>query len=466
MVLTKPQLWRMIIAALLIAAASSAQAYQNPAPRVRPSTPGGQAGRTNLPVPAVTEKPEPVQPVEDSVQISVTPDGVSLFALSTDAHVLFTRLARATSLKLIVDDSIKRSVTVNFVNKPVTEILAGIVAAYGLSYREVNGIYIVSEGIPTSLSSYLLSDIDAIRTQYVLAPTAKSLLPVFLQDHVKTNAEQNSVILSGPPDVLRKFRQDIAQFDIPAAQIMIDVLMVEFTDSGAREFALKWDWTRSGKSIIANSPVGEVIFRTLSTLPNGFNADLHSLVSKGIARVRANPRIATVSGQAASIFIGKQRYISTPVSMGGSESYGRQSNSIDAGVKLNMTPWTGGEGEIIVDIRPEISVLSAPDPKTGLPDKSTRRANTTVHVRDGETIIIGGLLQHETITTRTKVPVLGDLPIIGSIFRSKKEQESNTDMVIFITPHILSQTGHLPAEEEKALKARVSVDEELQPAKN
>jgi type II secretory pathway component GspD/PulD (secretin) len=82
----------------------------------------------------------------------------------------------------------------------------------------------VSEGIPRSPSSYLLSDIDAIPTKYVDAANARNLLPVFLQDYVKVNAEQNAVVLSAPRDVLRKFRQDIAQFDIPASQILVDLL--------------------------------------------------------------------------------------------------------------------------------------------------------------------------------------------------------------------------------------------------
>lgn len=428
-----PRGWPAPILALCLLA-PLCRAAQAPPAVGAPSAPAAPAG------------PRP----EDSIDVRVGAEGVSLYAVSADAHEVLTRLAQQTGMKIIIDDSVRREITVNLINKPATDILANIVAAYGLSSREVNGIHIVSEGIPTSPSSYLLSDIDTIRTKYVLAPNAKSLLPVFLQDHVKTNAEQNSVILSAPPDVLEKFRQDIAQFDIPAAQIMIDVLMVEFTDSGSKEFALRWDWTNAGKSVTVDSPVGQIVYHTLSTLPTGFNADLHSLVTKGMARVRANPRIATVSGQNASIFIGKQRYLSTPVVLQQGD-YGRQTNSIDAGVRLDMTPWTGGEGEIIVDIKPEISVLSAPDAKTGLPEKSTRRANTTVHVRDGETIIIGGLQQREKITTRTKVPILGDLPLIGKVFRSKDESETATDMVIFITPHILSQTGHLPAEQEAAV---------------
>lgn len=440
-----------LLIAFCLAPGIASPAQPRPAPRI-PSAPAA---------PADTPTDKPAVPAADIVQISQSDKGISVYAVSADAHTLLTRLAKEAGLKLIVDDSVRRNITINLINKTGDDILANIVSAFGLSSREVNGIHIVSEGIPTSPSSYLLSDIDAIRTQYVLAPNAKSLLPVFLQDHVKTNAEQNSVILSAPPDVLKKFRQDIAQFDIPSAQIMLDVLMVEFTDTSSKEFSAKFDLATRGREYSINSPVGEVLYRTLTTLPNGFNADIHSLVTQGKARVRANPSIATVSGQSARIFIGKQRYIATPVSMGG-DYYG-QRNFIDAGVTLNMTPWTGGEGEIIVDVQPEISVLSAPDAKTGLPDKSTRRANTTLHVRDGETIIIGGLVQKETMTTRTKVPILGDLPLIGSAFRSRDDRETTTDMVIFITPHILSQTGHLPAEQEKAIQQRVLQDDAAKP---
>ncbi|MEJ5250361.1 MAG: type II secretion system protein GspD [Chthonomonadetes bacterium] len=394
-----------------------------------------------------------------SLQITAGAEGVSVFAAGVDAQELLTRLARETGIRLIVDDTVRRTVTINLVNMPVTRILEVIAAAYGLSYREVNGIFMISEGIPRSPSSYLLSDIDTITTQYVLAPNAKSLLPVFLQDHVKTNAEQNAVILSAPPEVLKKFREDIKQFDIPAAQIMVDVLMVEFTDSAAREFRARWGWSNDRRSLTVDSPLGQITFQSVMTLPTEFFTSLRALVTQGKARVHANPRIATVSGQRASIFIGKQRYLSTPVSIGGGGDFFRQTNFIDAGVRLNITPWTGGEGEIIVDVEPEISVLSAPDPKTGLPDKSTRRAETTVRVRDGDTIIIGGLVQRELMSTKTKIPILGDIPLIGQFFRSEDTKEVMTEMAIFITPRILSQTGHLPAEQEEALKKHFLQDE-------
>jgi len=400
-------------------------------------------------------------PAEDKVRIEIGPSGVSMHAVAVDASEALIKLARRTGLRLIVDDTVRRTVTVHFTDKKATEILDAIVAAYGLSCKEVNGIFMVSEGIPRSPSSYLLSDIDAISTQYVLAPNAKSLLPVFLQDHVKTNQEQNAVILSAPTEVLRKFREDIKQFDIPASQILLEVLMVELTDTGAREMGLRWDWTNATRQVAVDAPTGAVFYRTLVTLPNTFGADLRALVTSGKARIKASPRIATVSGQKATIFIGKQRYLSTPVAMPRSEdeySGMQQSNAIDAGVRLEMTPWTGGQGEIIMDVRPEISVLSVPDPTTGLPDRSTRRANTTVRVRDGETVVIGGLMQEETRKTRTRIPLLGDLPIIGPLFQSVNDQAANTELAIFVTPRILSQTGHLPPDEERKYEGMLRGD--------
>jgi type II secretory pathway component GspD/PulD (secretin) len=126
-------------------------------------------------------------------------------------------------------------------------------------------------------------------------------------------------------------------------------------------------------------------------------------------------------------------------------------NFIDAGIKLDMTPWTGGEGQIITELNAEVSVMSAPDPVTGLPEKSTRRVATQVRVREGETIIIGGLIQTEFQLSRTKTPVLGDLPVLGTLFRSEDRRETKTELVIFITPRILTEEANLSGDEKRRL---------------
>jgi type II secretory pathway component GspD/PulD (secretin) len=392
------------------------------------------------------------------LSIEIAPDGISAYAVSCDAHLFFATLAKKTGLRMIVDDTIKRKLTVNFTHAKLMDIINDIVTAYGLACSEVDGIFMVSEGIPRTPSSYLLSDIDSIRTQYVLPSRAKALLPVFLQDHVKTNSDQNSVILSAPPPVLEKFRQDIAQFDIPAAQIMIEVLMVEFTQSSLDQFDLRLNWDNAGIAGRLLSSIGQIAVKGIATLPQDFSVRINALKAAGKARIRAHPRIATVSGQTASIFIGQQRYVSTPI-----QREGNSTNYIDAGVRLVITPYTGGEGDILVDLEPEVSTMSALDPVTHLPDKTTRTAETMVLVPDGQTVIIGGLVLDEVHSSKRKIPILGDLPLIGQAFTAKDMDEKRTELVIFVTPRVLSQTGHLPEQEETELKQRMLGREETPP---
>ena len=373
-----------------------------------------------------------------------------MFAIGVDAPEILTAIAAKANLKLVVDDPLSRRITIAVKNRPAREIINSIAGAYGLAAAEVEGVTFVSEGIPRSPSSYLLSDIDQISTKYVDAGNARNLLPVFLQDYVKVNSEQNAVVLSAPGEVLRKFREDIAGFDIPSAQIVVDLLLVELTDTGLDQLNLNLTFQNAGDSVSVSPSQGSLTYRALTTLPQQFFVQLSALQEKGRARVRANPRIATVSGRRASIFVGRQRYIVTPIDTGNG-----QRNFIDAGVRLEITPYTGGEKQILIDANAEVSTLSALDPVTRLPEKSTRTANTRVRVGDGQTIVIGGLKQQETRDVTTRVPILGSLPILGPLlFRSRNSRTTNSELVLFITPRILSDTGHLPQAEEDALKRR------------
>lgn len=425
-----------------------------PAVRNDESEGGGRGGGRPASPAATGEKPEakpdskPDAKAEPAkvLDIQRAPHGWSIYAINVDAHELLTSFAAVTGLPLIVDDTVKRKVTLNITDKPEAEILSVLVDAYGFSYAQVEGLHLFSEGMPRTPSSYLLSDIASVTTKYVAPAQAQQLLPIFLQQHVKVNPDQNSVVLSGPTPVLEKFRQDVAQFDVPATQIMLDVNVVEFTDVNTDTFAALLGLTNDSLGLVTDSLTGQLTLTAIADLPNTFLAQLKALVTKRQARVRANPRIATVSGQSASIFIGQQQYLTTPI------GYGYGSNSIDAGVSLTMTPLTGGEGEIIVDLNEEISTLSAPDSVTGLPTKTTRSANTTIRVRDGQTIVTGGLRQTEMRSTHRAIPILSQIPLLGKLFQSDKVDKTVVDLAIFITARSLSQTGHLPDEDTTRLQ--------------
>jgi len=432
------------IVLLLLAGIGATPAQDEPAS-------GGEAAKTS--------GDDAAKKDDASLEIEVENGSVHVFAVNADAHELFTELADRTNLQLIVDDSVKRKITINLTHKQPREAIDYIVSAYGFSFAEVEGVLIVSEGIPKNPSSYLLSEIDSVTAKYVQAPRAAKLLPVFLQAHVKLNPGQNAVVLSAPRSVLDKFRSDIEKFDQPAAQIALDVLVVEFTDTDMDTFAAELGWANNGKGALVDSLVGALTFRSVTDLAPDFFVRLDALVTRGKAKVRANPHISTVSGQNASVFIGQQQYLSTPVTLpgGGEGEFQRTSNSIDAGVRLNMRPLTGGVGEIILEMDEEVSTLSAPDPTTGLPNKSTRTARTIVRIKDGQTVVIGGLQQEETRSRRSRIPILSSLPLVGGLFRSKRIEQAKTDLAIFVTPRILTLTGHRSAEEEAELRERFGI---------
>jgi type IV pilus assembly protein PilQ len=189
----------------------------------------------------------------------------------------------------------------------------------------------------------------------------------------------------------------------------------------------------------------------LGQLPSQFDAKLQALVQNGQARIRATPRMAAMNGSPAEIFIGRRKYVAVK-----SGYYDTMLiRQVDVGVKLDVTPWTGGTGQITTALKAAVNNISAVDPATGLPELTTREAATTVRVGDGETIAVGGLKLKELYATESKIPLLGDIPLLGKLFRSKHSNENETELVIFVTPHLLTPEGRMPdAEYERLLREK------------
>jgi type II secretory pathway component GspD/PulD (secretin) len=408
-------------------------------------------------VPAATT-PGPAD-TTGQVELSFGENGLNLSCVNADAHEVFARIGVTTGLGIMVNDTVRDRITAQLRGVSPTDAISQIAAAYGLSYAEIGGVIMISEGVPNGPASYLASDIATVPTQYVPAGRVRDLMPTFLQQNIRVNPEQNAVVLSAPSDVLAKFRRDIQQLDIPAKQVMVEVLMVELTNSNLEDLGVRLSWQNGGSGLMTDSSVGDFTYQGVTWLPTGFAAQLTALDSQSRARIRARPRIATVSGHEATIFIGVERFLDKTVRMTGSGDSSSQETSIKAGVQLDLVPFSGTGGVIIVDLKgAEISTLSAPDPVTGLPNKTSRTAKTKVRVTDGQTIVLGGLIQHELRETKGGIPLLRDIPLIGKLFRHKRSENIETELVIFITPRILSQTGHLPEDEERQLRDRFGVE--------
>lgn len=392
--------------------------------------------------------------VDISTLIEYAAGKMNLRAVKADIHGVLAVIAQKSGLSITVDDAIDRKVSLNLLGVEPEAALRAIANAYGLSIADINGIWMLSEGQPSDLATYRLSDTASFRLQNTQAQTASGLLPNFLYSYVKTNAEQNAVVVTAPTQVLAKIGADLRQVDVPSPLISIEAIAVEFTDSTDLDRGLNLGSPTRTSFGSLDVGSGSLNYSTIGALPRNFEINLRALQASGRARVRARPNMAVVNGRTANIFIGAQRFIQTQFNQFGQTQTRIQ--PVDVGVKLSVTPLTGGNGEITTRVTPEVSNITELDLATGLPVLSTRRAETTVRVKDGETIAIGGLSLDQEQTTRGQIPILGKLPIIGGLFHSRKRNTVRTELIVFVTPRILNVQAPVQAQPQGAPQTQPS----------
>lgn len=386
---------------------------------------------------------------------------LSVRAVKADLHKVVAEIADKGGLCVAVDDAVQHKVSLNVVDLPALDIVHGIAAGYGLALSKVEDVYMLSEGVPADLTTYRRSGTGSFPVRYLKASDAVSLLPTFLFKYVHDNPEQNAVVVTAPTQMLEKIRDDLEATDAPPPMIMIEAMAIELTEEGAKAAGLDWLYQSPGHAASVETSTGDVSFRRLED--DGLDtviadtavlqARLQALVTSGSAVIRAHPRMAAANGKYARIFIGQQRFIKVTYLQWGQQQ--ERIETVPVGVQLQVRPWTGGDREITTWLTIEVSNIVDLDAETGLPRLSTRNASTTLRTKDGETIVIGGLIQWQTETTYRRIPLLADLPIIGPLFRRESKNEVCSRLVILVRPRLLDDQGRLPdAEEDASIRGR------------
>jgi len=252
------------------------------------------------------------------------------------------------------------------------------------------------------------------------------------------------IVLKGTRKDVDTALEFLSKVDMKPRQVSVEVRVVDASPSDLDKIGLDYSWDSlrfvdlkpgsdfSDSSIATRTqPVG---LGQISRLPVGFLATLDLLLSKTDAKLLANPSIQVLDNQEADFFIGDQ--LSFPVTTGG--ALGSQNTTIErfrVGVALNVRPRVSPDGTVIMNINPIIQTLTGIT--NGLPQTSSREARTSVVVRDGESVIIGGLIRDEDTRTTLKIPFLGDVPVIGQLFRHTTRDHRRSNVIVTITPHII-----------------------------
>lgn len=263
---------------------------------------------------------------------------------------------------------------------------------------------------------------------------------------VRATKEDHVLLVTGTAESIANIQSEVLQIDQPPPQITLEAKIVEVYANKNRDLGMLLGKITDGQFAV-DLMQGQLAYAT-GDLTQKVNVIVQSLVQEGKAKVIASPSICTLAGHEAMIDIGQVRYFkvsSNPDSQPGTQPapyyYPTTTlQTISAGVVLKLTPWVGATGQITASIQPEVSSVTGITPE-GLPEVNRRKVATTVRVRNGDTIVIGGLKQEEDTKSTSKVPLLGDLPLLGALFTNTKTISRESELLIFITPRIMPSSA-------------------------
>ncbi|MDW8050876.1 MAG: hypothetical protein RMJ83_00165 [Armatimonadota bacterium] len=273
----------------------------------------------------------------------------------------------------------------------------------------------------------------------------------------------NLLVLMGVARDVSRALEILRKVDIKQPQVLIEARVMDVSEASLKALGVSFEFTQSGAvNNLDRSETTRPLPRTSTTYPNqqsvGFNRDgklgldfnflkapvdfsakLEALADDRRNRLLANPRVATLDGRPATIFIGDEvNFVKliqqTP------QGANVQTDSVRAGIILNVLPRVHEDNSITLQIRPEVSVITGflKVPGGGeLPQLARRSAETTIRVGNGETVIIGGLIRESDIRSIQKVPILGDLPFLGYLFRRTSTTREKSEIVITLTVRVL-----------------------------
>ncbi len=295
---------------------------------------------------------------------------------------------------------------------------------------------------------------DIIKINYLKADDVLKLLPQSIpKTDIVVIKEQNALAVTGPQNLLKQVRQYVEKIDQVNPMIVFDILVVQV--SGEDNFY--WSTALSslkGDNLLSVDPTaGTIVYNPAGTNKN--ISVLTSLISQGKGKILANPTISTLNGYQASFSVTTKRNYkintSTETSSGGNTITNETVKTYDSGLSFAIVPWVSANNQITMDIKPKYSEFGAPPQGSDLPTTFERSTETTIRVNNKETVIISGLRKSNYNQPTSKIPLLGDLPLIGHLFKTNTKEETEDEFVIVITPYLVYDDASRAEAQQKIL---------------
>ncbi|HYW68373.1 MAG TPA: secretin N-terminal domain-containing protein, partial [bacterium] len=380
---------------------------------------------------------------------------ITLHATGTPLMDILSVLSEKSGLNIVASTDVEtREISIHLTNTPIEEALNLIVRAAGLGYERIGDSVLVApqEQLTqdTGFASYVLEIEYA--DAFELVPLVEKIA-----ERVAADPGGNRLVVVATPGMIDQIRGVVKQLDVPPMQIMLETEVIEVSTDRMAEYGIDWD-NILHQSVIFAEPNGATpppdsdygdIPESMPFIGRGMETHdiyrqamaleiaLDLLEQEGGAKILSNSKLATLNNRTASIHIGDViPYAVSNLTSGGVLQQQVQKERV--GVKVEVTPRAAGDGHITVMVEPSVSnIIAFRGPNEEYPWTKERTATTQVRVMDGQTFMIAGLLSEDETETITKVPLLGDIPGLGYLFRHSNTTVKKSDLLIKITPRII-----------------------------
>jgi type IV pilus assembly protein PilQ len=382
---------------------------------------------------------------------------VTLDVSDADVGDVLDEISYQSGISIVQYGTIRGTVNARLERVTLDEAFSLLLQGTQYTYRKSNDIYLIGDKSLNQPASQALTTSKLLKLRHIKAEDVPKILPTSIPAaNVKVIKEQNAILVVGTDDLIQRAEEFLDQIDLVSPQVMIEALIVGLSENGSRELGMEGgyflpDTTRMRLPKIYTGYDAEEIQDALDDITERLHIDnvgrlnedfyirLRALESAGEATVKARPKIATLNGNDATIDVGWVRYYQTTT--GYEDQRQIQVHTINYGVQLKIVPWVSSSGEITTVISTRVSGLISVNEETGLPEIAQRTAETTIRLQDGETVIIGGLIQTSESEQVQRVPFLGSIPFLGRLFSVSQKQMEQNELVIYITPNILEAPG-------------------------
>jgi type IV pilus assembly protein PilQ len=386
---------------------------------------------------------EPVAIAQQQGETAENPS-VDLDLKDVDIKDVAIALSRISGKNIIVSDEIKVKVTLRVKGVNWREALNMVLGAYNFAMQEKENNIIVTT-MEKRRQAEESGDMETrvISFNFVnVADIQKTLLSMLTtRGKIETDTRTNSLVITDIPDRIDRIEKVAQKLDTKTPQVIIEAMMIDLKLNDEDQLGI--DWTLTHKKVeersiqqtlkLTGSASGQINYgRTIfpwaqfTSLINFWNEEKR-------VNILANPKVLTLDNLIASIQIIEQ----VPYTQQTQSDQGTVASTQfkDVGIKLDVKPHITKDNFIFMNIKTEQSFRSGFTPDNQ-PIIDSRKAETNLMVKDGETIVIGGLRKKEDATTVDKFPLLGDIPVVGGFFKRNNKSLVESELVIFVTPHI------------------------------